>query len=58
MQLAHERGAEVLSIVNVKGSSIARESDMVLYTHAGPEISVASTKAFSVQMSVMYLIAF
>lgn len=58
LQLAHERGAEVLSIVNVKGSSIARESDMVLYTHAGPEISVASTKAFSVQMSVMYLIAF
>ena len=49
---------KVLAIVNVKGSSIAREADMVLYTHAGPEISVASTKAFSVQMAVMYLLAF
>lgn len=58
LHLAHERGAKVLAIVNVKGSSIAREADMVLYTHAGPEISVASTKAFSVQMSVMYLLAF
>lgn len=58
LHLAHEKGAKVLSVVNVKGSSIARESDMVLYTHAGPEISVASTKAFSVQMSVMYLLAF
>ncbi len=45
-------------MVNVKGSSIAREADMVLYTHAGPEISVASTKAFSVQMAVMYLLAY
>ncbi len=58
LHLAHKKGAKVLSIVNVKGSSIARESDMVIYTHAGPEISVASTKAFSVQMSVMYLLAF
>lgn len=58
LHLAHEKGAKVLSIINVKGSSIARESDMVLYTHAGPEISVASTKAFSVQMAVMYLFAF
>lgn len=58
LHLAHDKGAKVLSVVNVKGSSIARESDMVLYTHAGPEISVASTKAFSVQMSVMYLLAF
>ncbi|MCR5736807.1 MAG: glutamine--fructose-6-phosphate transaminase (isomerizing) [Eubacterium sp.] len=58
LHLAHDRGAKVLAIVNVKGSSIAREADMVLYTHAGPEISVASTKAFSVQMSVMYLLAF
>lgn len=58
LHLAHEKGAKVLAIVNVKGSSIAREADMVLYTHAGPEISVASTKAFSVQMSVMYLLAF
>ena len=58
LKLAKERGAKVLAIVNVKGSSIAREADMVLYTHAGPEISVASTKAFSVQMAVMYLLAF
>ena len=47
LKLAKERGAKVLAIVNVKGSSIAREADMVLYTHAGPEISVASTKALS-----------
>ena len=58
LKLAKERGAKVLAIVNVKGSSIAREADMVLYTRAGPEISVASTKAFSVQMAVMYLLAF
>ena len=58
LKLAKERGAKVLAIVNVKGSSIARDADMVLYTHAGPEISVASTKSFSVQMAVMYLLAF
>ncbi len=58
LHLAHEKGARVLAVVNVKGSSIAREADMVIYTHAGPEISVASTKAFSVQMSIMYLLAF
>ena len=58
LRLAKERGAKTLSVVNVKGSSIARESDFVLYTHAGPEIAVASTKAYSVQLSVMYLIAF
>jgi glutamine---fructose-6-phosphate transaminase (isomerizing) len=57
LRLANERGAKTISIVNVKGSSIARESDYVLYTHAGPEIAVASTKAFSVQCSGMYLIA-
>lgn len=57
LRLANERGAKTLSIVNVKGSSIARESDQVLYTHAGPEIAVASTKAFSVQCSGFYLIA-
>lgn len=51
-------GADTLAIVNVKGSSIAREADMVIYTHAGPEISVASTKAYMVQISVMYLLAF
>ena len=57
LRLANERGAKTISIVNVKGSSIARESDYVLYTHAGPEIAVASTKAFSVQCAGMYLIA-
>ena len=49
---------DTLAIVNVKGSSIARAADMVVYTHAGPEISVASTKAYMVQISVMYLLAF
>ena len=58
LKLGKERGAKTLSVVNVKGSSIARESDYVLYTHAGPEIAVASTKAYSVQLAVMYLIAF
>ena len=58
LELAKERGATTLAIVNVKGSRIAREADLVIYTHAGPEISVASTKAYSVQLSVMYLIAF
>ena len=58
LRLAKERKAKTLSIVNVKGSSIARESDYVLYTHAGPEIAVASTKAYTVQLSIMYLIAF
>ena len=58
MELAKERGADTMAIVNVKGSSIAREADMVVYTHAGPEISVASTKAYMVQISVMYLLAF
>ena len=52
LRLAKERGAKTLSVVNVKGSSIARESDYVLYTHAGPEIAVASTKAYSVQVAV------
>lgn len=56
LRLANERGAKTMSIVNVKGSSIARESDYVLYTHAGPEIAVASTKAFTVQCCGMYLI--
>ena len=58
LELAKERGAQTLAIVNVKGSSIARAADYVLYTHAGPEISVASTKAYMVQVSVMYLLAF
>lgn len=58
LRLAKERGARTLSIVNVKGSSIARESDYVLYTHAGPEIAVASTKAYTVQLATIYLFAF
>ncbi len=57
LRLAKSCGSKVLAIVNVKGSSIARESDYVLYTHAGPEIAVASTKAYSVQLSVFYLLA-
>jgi len=52
---AKKRKAKVLSIVNVKGSSIDRESDSVLYTYAGPEIGVASTKAFTAQLVVLYL---
>lgn len=58
MRLAKQRGAETLAIVNAKGSSIAREADMLIYTHAGPEIAVASTKAYMVQIAVMYLFAF
>ena len=58
LKLSKEMGAKTLAIVNVKGSSIAREADMVIYTHAGPEIAVASTKAYMVQLSVMYLFAF
>jgi len=57
LRLAKEKKSKVLSVVNVKGSSIARESDYVLYTHAGPEIAVASTKAYSVQLAMLYLIA-
>ena len=58
LNLVKGTGAKTLAIVNVKGSSIAREADMVIYTHAGPEIAVASTKAYMVQLSVMYLLAF
>ncbi len=53
---AKKRGARVLSIVNVVGSSIARESDDVLYTWAGPEIAVATTKAYSTQLAVLDMI--
>ena len=53
---AKKRGAHVLGIVNVVGSSIARESDDVLYTWAGPEIAVATTKAYSTQMAVLHLL--
>ncbi len=58
MRLAKSLGATTLAIVNAKGSSIAREADMLIYTHAGPEIAVASTKAYMVQIAVMYLLAF
>ncbi len=58
LKLSKRLGAKTLAIVNVKGSSIARESDMLIYTHAGPEIAVASTKAYMVQIAVMYLFAF
>lgn len=57
LRIAKELGAATLSIVNVKGSTIARESDYVLYTHAGPEIAVASTKAYTVQLAMLSLIA-
>ena len=53
---AKRRGVFTLSIVNVVGSSIAREADAVIYTSAGPEISVASTKAYSVQCALLYLL--
>ena len=56
VKYARRRGARCLSIINVKGSSIARESDYVLYTNAGPEIAVASTKAYTTQLAVFYLI--
>lgn len=57
LRLAREKGVPVLSVVNVVGSSIARESDWCVYTHAGPEISVATTKAYSAQLIVLYLLA-
>jgi len=53
---ARSRGAKVLGICNVLGSSIAREADGVIYTHAGPEIAVASTKAYTAQLAVFYLL--
>lgn len=54
---AKRKGARILSVVNVVGSSVARESDDVFYTWAGPEIAVASTKAYTTQLIAMYLIA-
>lgn len=54
---AKKRGAKIVSIVNVVGSSIANESDKVIYTWAGPEIAVATTKAYSTQLSIIYLLA-
>ena len=54
---AKQRGSRTIAISNVVDSTIAREADGVLYTHAGPEISIASTKAFTAQMAVLYLFA-
>ena len=58
LRVSKALGAKTMGIVNAKGSSIARESDMLVYTHAGPEIAVASTKAYMVQIAVMYLLSF
>jgi len=55
MREAKKRGAKTLAICNVLSSSIARESDGVIYTHAGPEIAVASTKAYTAQLAILYL---
>jgi glucosamine--fructose-6-phosphate aminotransferase (isomerizing) len=57
MKEARDKGAFVMSICNVVGSQAARQSDSVLYTHAGPEIGVASTKAFTTQLVALYLLA-
>ena len=57
LRKAQELGVKVLGVVNVVGSTIAREADNVLYTWAGPEISVATTKAYSTQLSALYLLA-
>lgn len=57
LRLSKERGVPVLGVVNVAGSAIAREADDVIYTLCGPEIAVASTKAYSVQIALLYLIS-
>jgi len=57
LRLCREKGMKTLAVVNVVGSSIAREADAVLYTHAGPEIAVATTKAYSAQLAALYLLA-
>ena len=57
LEEAKRQGARTLAIVNVVGSAIAKAADDVIYTWAGPEIAVATTKAFSTQLSVIYLIA-
>ena len=56
LRYAKSKGATIFSVCNTNGSNIGRESDAVLYTHAGPEIAVASTKAFATQLTAMYLI--
>ncbi|MBS7263465.1 MAG: glutamine--fructose-6-phosphate transaminase (isomerizing) [Eubacteriales bacterium] len=57
LKLAREKGVPVIAIVNVVGSSIARGADIVLYTNAGPEIAVATTKAYTAQVAVLYMMA-
>lgn len=57
MREAKKNGAKIAAVVNVVGSTIAREADAVLYTHAGPEIAVASTKAYNTQLVAVYMIA-
>ncbi len=57
VKYAREQGAKTLSICNTQGATIPRESDAVIYTHAGPEVAVASTKAFVAQITALYLLA-
>jgi glucosamine--fructose-6-phosphate aminotransferase (isomerizing) len=57
MRMAKKNGARIIAITNVVGSTLAREADLVMYTWAGPEIAVASTKAFTTQLMCIYLIA-
>lgn len=57
MRYAQEKGAKAIAVINVKGASIAREADYVIYTQAGPEIAVASTKAYTTQVAILYLFA-
>lgn len=57
LRIAKQKGSKTLAICNVVGSSISREADNILYTHCGPEIGVASTKAFTGQLTVLYLLA-
>lgn len=56
LKYARRKGAKSIAVINVKGSSIARESDYVMYTAAGPEIAVASTKAYTTQLTVLFLL--
>lgn len=57
IRYAKEKGAKILSICNTQGATLARESDATIYTHAGPEVAVASTKAFTAQITAGYLVA-
>ena len=57
VKYAREHGAKTLSICNTQGATIPRESDAIVYTHAGPEVAVASTKAFVAQITALYLLA-